>query len=153
MDITSIFFDYLIDEFYEFLMIWKSTAYSLLKSGAIKSFKINRVSVDEYIKKQAQINWKLFSNTVFIYINTYIFYKNFCYCLPFCLLWKQKSDIRFSLISLMLTKWRSERDSNSRTAKPPNDLANRPLQPLEYHSINLLNYYTISYIILQVLVR
>ena len=35
----------------------------------------------------------------------------------------------------MLTKWRSERDSNSRTAKPPNDLANRPLQPLEYHSI------------------
>ena len=32
-------------------------------------------------------------------------------------------------------KWRSERDSNSRTAKPPNDLANRPLQPLEYRSM------------------
>ena len=56
MDITSIFFDYLIDEFYEFLMIWKSTVYSLLKSGAIKSFKINRISVDEYKKKQAQIS-------------------------------------------------------------------------------------------------
>ena len=51
-----------IDELCEILMIGKNTAYSLLKRGAIKSFKINRVwkipriSVDEYIKKQAQIN-------------------------------------------------------------------------------------------------
>ena len=39
----------------------------------------------------------------------------------------------------MLSKWRSERDSNSRTAEPSNDLANRPLQPLEYHSIFIKN--------------
>ena len=42
----------------EILMIGKNTAYSLLKSGAIKSFKINRIwkiprsSIDEYITKQ-----------------------------------------------------------------------------------------------------
>ncbi|WP_304065170.1 helix-turn-helix domain-containing protein [Megamonas hypermegale] len=47
-----------IDELCEILMVGKNTAYSLLKSGAIKSFKINRVwkipriSVDEYIKNQ-----------------------------------------------------------------------------------------------------
>ncbi len=47
-----------IDELCEILMIGKNTAYSLLKSGAIKSFKINRVwkiprsSIDEYITKQ-----------------------------------------------------------------------------------------------------
>ena len=82
MDITSIFFDYLIDEFYEFLMIWKSTAYSLLKSGAIKSFKINRISVDEYKKKTSSNKLKIFSNTNFIYINSIFFYENFCYCLP-----------------------------------------------------------------------
>ena len=51
-----------IDELCEILMVGKNTAYSLLKNGSIKSFKINRVwkipriSVDEYIKKQAQIN-------------------------------------------------------------------------------------------------
>ena len=50
----------------------------------------------------------------------------------------------------MLTKWRGERDSNSRTAKPPNDLANRPLQPLEYRSVKFIFYhYTIKYIIIQ----
>lgn len=44
-----------IDELCEILMIGKNTAYNLLKSGAIKSFKINRVwkiprsSIDEYI--------------------------------------------------------------------------------------------------------
>lgn len=47
-----------IDELCEILMIGKNTAYSLLKSGAIKSFKINRIwkiprsSIDEYITKQ-----------------------------------------------------------------------------------------------------
>ena len=51
-----------IDELCEILMIGKNTAYSLLKSGSITSFTINRVwkiprvSIDEYIKKQAQIN-------------------------------------------------------------------------------------------------
>ena len=44
-----------IDELCEILMIGKNTAYSLLKSGAIKSFKINRIwkiprsSIDDYI--------------------------------------------------------------------------------------------------------
>ena len=33
--------------------------------------------------------------------------------------------------------WRSEGDSNSRTGNRSNDLANRPLQPLEYRSIQL----------------
>ena len=47
-----------IDELCEILMIRKNTAYNLLKSGAIKSFKINRIwkipraSIDEYIMKQ-----------------------------------------------------------------------------------------------------
>ena len=47
-----------IDELCEILMIGKNTAYSLLKNGAIKSFKINRIwkipraSIDEYIMKQ-----------------------------------------------------------------------------------------------------
>ena len=50
-----------IDEFCKILMVGKNTAYSLLKSGAIKSFKINRVwkiprvSVDEYIKIQSNL--------------------------------------------------------------------------------------------------
>ncbi|WP_341457305.1 helix-turn-helix domain-containing protein [Megamonas rupellensis] len=49
-----------IDELYEILIIGKNTAYSLLKSEAIKSFKINhiwkipRVSIDEYIMKQVK---------------------------------------------------------------------------------------------------
>ena len=30
--------------------------------------------------------------------------------------------------------WRSGGDSNPRTGDPSNDLANRPLQPLEYRS-------------------
>lgn len=44
-----------IDELCEILLIGKNTSYSLLKSGAIKSFKINRVwkipcsSIDDYI--------------------------------------------------------------------------------------------------------
>lgn len=44
-----------IDELCEILMIGKNTAYNLLKSGAIKSFKINRIwkiprsSIDDYI--------------------------------------------------------------------------------------------------------
>ena len=48
-----------IDELCEILMIGKNTAYQLLKSGKIKSFKINRIwkiprtSVDEYIRIQA----------------------------------------------------------------------------------------------------
>lgn len=47
-----------IDELCEILMIGKNTAYNLLKSEAIKSFKINRIwkipraSIDEYIMKQ-----------------------------------------------------------------------------------------------------
>lgn len=47
-----------INELCEILMVGKNTAYSLLKNGTIKSFKINRVwkipciSVDEYIKNQ-----------------------------------------------------------------------------------------------------
>ena len=47
-----------IDELCEILMIGKNTAYNLLKSGAIKSFKIKRrwkiprASIDEYIMKQ-----------------------------------------------------------------------------------------------------
>ena len=50
-----------IDELCEILMVGKNTAYSLLKSGAIKSFKINRVwkiprvSIDEYIKIQSNL--------------------------------------------------------------------------------------------------
>lgn len=50
-----------IDELCEILMVGKNTAYSLLKSDAIKSFKINRVwkiprvSVDEYIKIQSNL--------------------------------------------------------------------------------------------------
>nr|WP_278402387.1 helix-turn-helix domain-containing protein [Megamonas rupellensis] len=49
-----------MDELYEILIIGKNTAYSLLKSEAIKSFKINhiwkipRVSIDEYIMKQVK---------------------------------------------------------------------------------------------------
>lgn len=51
-----------IDELCEILMIGKNTAYQLLKSGKIKSFKINRIwkiprnSVDEYIHTQANKN-------------------------------------------------------------------------------------------------
>ena len=34
--------------------------------------------------------------------------------------------------------------------EPPNDLANRPLQPLEYRSVKFIFYhYTINYIIIQ----
>ena len=48
-------------------------------------------------------------------------------------------------MALNFNKWRSERDSNSRT-----DLANRPLQPLEYRSVKFIFYhYTINYIIIQ----
>lgn len=49
-----------IDELCEILMIGKNTAYSLLKNGAIKSFKINRIwkiprsSINEYIMKQVK---------------------------------------------------------------------------------------------------
>lgn len=47
-----------IDELCEILMIGKNTAYNLLKTGVVKSFKINRIwkipraSIDEYIMKQ-----------------------------------------------------------------------------------------------------
>lgn len=50
-----------IDKLCEILMVGKNTAYSLLKNGFIKSFKINRVwkiprvSVDEYIKIQSNL--------------------------------------------------------------------------------------------------
>ena len=50
-----------IDELCEILMVGKNTAYNLLKSGSIKSFKINRIwkipriSIDEYIKKQSNL--------------------------------------------------------------------------------------------------
>lgn len=42
--------------------------------------------------------------------------------------------------------WRSGGDSNPRTGDPSNDLANRPLQPLEYRSAQLTYVeYTIIY--------
>ena len=51
-----------IDELCEILMIGKNTAYHLLKSGKIKSFKIHRIwkiprsSVNEYRYTQANQN-------------------------------------------------------------------------------------------------
>ena len=67
------------------------------------------------------------------------------------ILYKKRAFRKLILKALnFLNQWRSERDSNSRTAKPPNDLANRPLQPLEYRSVKFIFYhYTINYIIIQ----